>query len=381
MELVARGDGVLRKRLDRRGRHRARSAQLVGVIARAGREHRRARRRRRRRRRPRRAAQPAQVVATTQAAGSAPAIPRTPGAVAGRGTAPPQQKVAAAPPASAERSSRPQPPPPAAAAAGNGGGVRSSPLARRLASRARPRSRQRRRAPARAAASSSATSKRRGRRRRRGAAPPLPRASVRAVPREGDFQDVPLTQIRKTIARAARRVDRPDPDLLPHRRVRPHARRRRCATRWPTLGDEFKVSVNDILLKAVAIALAQHPEVNAHWLGDQHPLLQSRAPRHGRRDGRWAHRAGHLRRRPEAHERDRARGEELAKRARERKLKPEEYTGSTFSVSQPRHVRHRSVHGDHQSARGRHPRRSARRGQARSSSTASSSCASACASR
>ena len=35
------------------------------------------------------------------------------------------------------------------------------------------------------------------------------------------------------------------------------------------MGDEFKVSVNDILMKAVATALAQHPEVNAHWLGDR----------------------------------------------------------------------------------------------------------------
>ena len=34
------------------------------------------------------------------------------------------------------------------------------------------------------------------------------------------------------------------------------------------IGDEFKVSVNDIVMKAVATALARHPEVNAHWLGD-----------------------------------------------------------------------------------------------------------------
>jgi pyruvate dehydrogenase E2 component (dihydrolipoamide acetyltransferase) len=34
------------------------------------------------------------------------------------------------------------------------------------------------------------------------------------------------------------------------------------------MGDEFKVSFNDIILKAVATALAQHPECNAHWLGD-----------------------------------------------------------------------------------------------------------------
>ena len=34
------------------------------------------------------------------------------------------------------------------------------------------------------------------------------------------------------------------------------------------MGDDYKVSFNDIILKATATALAQHPEVNAHWLGD-----------------------------------------------------------------------------------------------------------------
>ena len=44
---------------------------------------------------------------------------------------------------------------------------------------------------------------------------------------------------------------------------------RELRTRMIALGDEFKVSYNDIILKAVATALSQHPEVNAHWLGDR----------------------------------------------------------------------------------------------------------------
>ena len=59
----------------------------------------------------------------------------------------------------------------------------------------------------------------------------VPRAARRGrAPRSAaagaDFEDVPLTQIRKTIARAARRIARPDPDVLPHRRVRPDQRHR-----------------------------------------------------------------------------------------------------------------------------------------------------------
>jgi pyruvate dehydrogenase E2 component (dihydrolipoamide acetyltransferase) len=99
------------------------------------------------------------------------------------------------------------------------------------------------------------------------------------------------------------------------------------------LGDEFKVSFNDIVLKAVATALVQHPECNAHWQGDRiryfsrvhlgmavavedgliTPVLFD-ADRKGLRDiAREAR--------------------DLAARARERRLKPEEYMGATFSVS------------------------------------------------
>ena len=99
------------------------------------------------------------------------------------------------------------------------------------------------------------------------------------------------------------------------------------------MGDEFKVSVNDILMKAVATALAQHPEVNAHWLGDRirqhhrvHLGMAVATP-----DGLIV---------PVIFDADQKRmseisreARELAKRARERKLKPEEYTGSTFSIS------------------------------------------------
>ncbi len=40
------------------------------------------------------------------------------------------------------------------------------------------------------------------------------------------------------------------------------------------LGDEFKVSFNDLIVKAVAMALRQHPDVNAALAGRPDPLLQ-----------------------------------------------------------------------------------------------------------
>jgi pyruvate dehydrogenase E2 component (dihydrolipoamide acetyltransferase) len=83
----------------------------------------------------------------------------------------------------------------------------------------------------------------------------------------------------------------------------------------------------------VATALAQHPEVNAHWLGDK---IRKHYRVHlgmavATDDGLIV---------PVIFDADQKRlseisreAKELAKLARERKLKPEQYTGSTFSLS------------------------------------------------
>jgi pyruvate dehydrogenase E2 component (dihydrolipoamide acetyltransferase) len=164
------------------------------------------------------------------------------------------------------------------------------------------------------------------------AAPVARAAAPRTAATGADFRDVPLTQIRKTIARRLAESIGPVPTFyltaeLDMERV---AEMRGAMAQ---LGDEYKVSFNDIVLKAVAVALHQHPECNAHWLGD--------AIRYWDRvhlgmavaidDGLItpvifdAHLKGL---------RDIAtESRDLAKRARDRKLKPDEYTGSTFSVS------------------------------------------------
>jgi pyruvate dehydrogenase E2 component (dihydrolipoamide acetyltransferase) len=99
------------------------------------------------------------------------------------------------------------------------------------------------------------------------------------------------------------------------------------------LGDEFKVSINDIVLKAVATALAQHPEVNAHWLGDKIRYFNRvhLGVAVATDDGLIVPVVFDADRKPMRQISQEVR--ELAKLARERKLKPEQYTGSTFSVS------------------------------------------------
>jgi pyruvate dehydrogenase E2 component (dihydrolipoamide acetyltransferase) len=97
--------------------------------------------------------------------------------------------------------------------------------------------------------------------------------------------------------------------------------------------DGIKASINDFLIKALAVALARHPEVNAEW-------SDKAITKHHRvhigvavaiEDGLIT---------PVVRDADRkgvgeiaVEVKELAKRARDRKLKPDEYTGATFSIS------------------------------------------------
>mgnify|MGYP000279979881 CR=1 FL=1 len=219
-----------------------------------------------------------------------------------------------------------------------GGRVRSSPLARRLASDrgvelgsvqgSGPGGRIVKRDIEQAASRPRAAQT--GERAPAAAAPAAP--APRRISTEGDYQDIPLTQIRKTIARRLAESIGPVPTfyLTMELDVERVAEMREAMI---VLGAEYKVSFNDIVLKAVATALVQHPEVNAHWLGDKmryfnrvHVGMAVAVE-----DGLIT---------PVIFDADRKgladisrEARELAKRARDRKLKPEEYTGATFSVS------------------------------------------------
>jgi len=147
------------------------------------------------------------------------------------------------------------------------------------------------------------------------------------------YQDVPLTQIRKTIARRLAQSIGPIPTFY----LTAEADMERVAEAREALNqaaDEAgKVSFNDIVLKAVATALRQHPGCNAWWQDDHVRIWREvhLGVAVAVEDGLITpviRNADDLTLREIA-----ARSRDLATRARERKLKPEEYTGSTFSVS------------------------------------------------
>ncbi len=316
MELVARGDGVLRAQLVTEGTT-APVGAVIGVIAAADED----------------------IAALTGAApvGAAP-VAAAPVAAAPVAAAP----VAAAPPAA------PATPAPATAPAlapTPSGPVRSSPLARRMAAEkgvnigtihgSGPGGRVIRRdiegaaasapvaasaAPVAHAASAASSSK------------AAPTAVATAMQIDGEFKDVALTQMRKTIARRLSESIGPVPTFYLTSEI-DMTKVGQLREQMVANGEQYKVSVNDIIIKAVAIALTRHPECNAHWMTDH--IRYFSAAHVGMAvatdDGlivpviRDAQLKGLGQIGKEARE--------LAKKARERKLQPAEFSGSTFSVS------------------------------------------------
>ena len=149
-----------------------------------------------------------------------------------------------------------------------------------------------------------------------------------------DSEEVPVTQMRKTIAKRLTQSIGPIPTFyltIECDMTRMMELRGRVNSALEKEG--VKASINDFVIRAVAAALAQHPEVNASW-GDKAII------RHHRvhigvavavEDGLITPiiRDAHAKRVREIA----VEVKELAGRAREKKLKPEEYTGATFSVS------------------------------------------------
>ena len=331
MELVARGDGILRKRLANEG-DASPVGTLLAVIAPADENI-------------------DQIIA--QAGGGSSAAPATAAPSAaqqsqGEASAPPQEQAqggvaappapAAPPPPAPARAAAPPPPaaaapPPPPPSVGANGRQRSSPLARRLATdRGIELSLVRGSGPGGRivkkdieSAMAAAASK------------PKPAAAAAAPPkrvisREGDYQDVPLTQIRKTIARRLAESLGPIPTFYLTAEF-DMVRAAEMRTALKEIGEEFKVSFNDIVIKAVANALADHPEVNAHWMVD-HIRYFNRV----HVGMAVAIEEGLIT--PVIFDADRKtlpeisrEAKQLAELARNRRLTPAQYTGSTFSVS------------------------------------------------
>lgn len=148
------------------------------------------------------------------------------------------------------------------------------------------------------------------------------------------YRDLPLSQMRKTIAKRLSQSIGPIPHFFLTVEVdmtEAMAFRKKVNDRFAKEG--IKTSPNDLVIKAVAAALRKHPWVNSAWTGEairQYDVVHigvavavdegliTPVIRNADRKG-IAEIASEVK--------------ELAGRAREKKLKPEEYTGGTFSIS------------------------------------------------
>ena len=323
MELVARGSGVLRKHMIAEGGS-APVGTVIGVIAGADED------------------------ISSIAGGGGGAAPAADAKAETKTEAkaetpkPTEQKEAAKPeakpdPAAAATSTQtaPAPQPAAPAAPTNGGGrVKASPLAKRLAAEAGlelqgvqgsgPGGRITKRDIEAAATQPAAASQ---------GAPAVQRARPMAAGGP-EYEDIPLTQMRKTIAKRLTTSIGPVPTFYLTIEVdmtRMQAARENVNERLEAQG--VKTSINDFIIKAVAVALRQHPEINAQW-------TDTAIRRFNRVDIGVAVAVEDGLITPIVRNADMAgvaeisqQVRELAKRARERKLQPEEYTGATFSIS------------------------------------------------
>jgi pyruvate dehydrogenase E2 component (dihydrolipoamide acetyltransferase) len=154
----------------------------------------------------------------------------------------------------------------------------------------------------------------------------------RVVVSSGEFKDEPLSMMREAIAKrlSQSNVEAPHFFLTVEVKMENAISFRESLNKFD---EQNKISFNDIIVKACASALHEHPEVNATFMkdkirifGDVHigvavaieeglitPVLRD-VDKKGLRDI-----SGETK--------------DLATRARQRKLKPEEYSGSTFTIS------------------------------------------------
>jgi len=171
-----------------------------------------------------------------------------------------------------------------------------------------------------------------------GAAPTRSTAGAGALrPARLEDEQIELSQMRKTIAKRLVQSIGPVPHFFLTTEIdmgRALDLRKSLNERLAGRGDGgAKVGVNDLLVKVAAEALARHPEINASWDGD---AIQ----RHGSADIGIAVAVPDGLITPVLREADRkglvqiaAEARDLIERARTRKLKPEDYTGATFSIS------------------------------------------------
>jgi len=153
----------------------------------------------------------------------------------------------------------------------------------------------------------------------------------RAAGQGESFKDLPLSQMRKTIARRLSESK----NAAPHFYLTMEIDMDQAVEARARLNQNspVKISVNDLVIKAAAMALRQHPVVNSSWLGDRirqnehiHIGVAMALP-----EGlvvpvlRFADQKNLVQLASQS--------KDFAAKAREKKLQPQDWEGNTFTIS------------------------------------------------
>lgn len=160
---------------------------------------------------------------------------------------------------------------------------------------------------------------------------PAPAPAAPAPTPAGDYEDVPVSQMRKTIAR------RLSESLFtaPHFYLTMEINMDKAMDLRGTVNglSPVKVSFNDFVIKAAALALKQHPNVNSSWLGDK--IRKYKYVNIGVAVAVDEGLLVPVVRNADQKTLSTISGEvkELAGKAKDKKLQPKDWEGSTFSIS------------------------------------------------
>lgn len=156
-------------------------------------------------------------------------------------------------------------------------------------------------------------------------------ASASPAMSSGGYEDVPVSQMRKTIAKRLAESKFSAPHFYLTLEIDMDAAI--AARKSVNEISDTKISFNDMVIKASAMALRKHPKVNSSWLGDKIRVnydvnigvavavdegLLVPVVRHADQKGMAA---------------INAEVKEMAGKARDKKLQPEDWEGNTFTIS------------------------------------------------
>ncbi|KAM9938605.1 hypothetical protein OXX80_001900 [Metschnikowia pulcherrima] len=101
-----------------------------------------------------------------------------------------------------------------------------------------------------------------------------PEAAPAAAPAAASFEDIPITGMRKTIASRLLQSTQQSPSYIVQSHINVSKLLKLRQSLNATAEDRYKLSVNDLLIKSIALASLRVPEANSAWMADQGIIRQ-----------------------------------------------------------------------------------------------------------